>query len=388
MNLLSHVDKARSSNRIRRTAGPATLCRAAVLALVTALAFVAGSALAQEDWSDVEAAAQEEGRLLVYTTTSRTVTAGENFQAMTGITVEVVRLGEQDLIERAYQEARAGVQGADMIVVEDWVAARELLSNTGYFVNYVPPNAQEKFAPKYHDPLVLGFINRVFGYNTQAYDEDPFTSVWDLTRPEFAGRVMIRDVAITGEHQNAFTEWIRRSDELAADYEATYGEPLEMTEDNAGLEWIKRFLENDPIIMTSDTRISEAVGTKGQEEPPFGMFYVFSKHRDIESKDLAISESHSITPTLGYYYPIVLQMSATAENPNATKLFMDYLTTLEGFAPWAGSPGVYTPNPDQVPFPGDQPWPWWEERLWGYDLDFAVQHRGQVLDTWLRHAQR
>ncbi len=358
-----------------------------VVALLVA-SLVAFAPAQAEDWAAVEAAAQAEGKLVVYSTTSRTVPAGAAFQELTGIEVEVVRLGEQDLIERAYQEGRAGVRNVDMIVVEDWVASRELLAATGYFVNYVPPNARERFAERYQDPLVLGFINRVFGYNTEKHDADPFTNVWELTMPQYAGRVMIRDVAITGEHQNALTEWVRRSDELEAAYTELTGEVLEMTEPNAGLEWIKRFLQNDAIIMTSDTRIAEAIGARGQENPPYGMFYVFSKHRDIPLQDLALSESRSIEPTLGYYYPIVLQLAADARNPNAAKLFMEYLTTLEGFAPWADSPGVYTPNPDQVPFEGDMPWDWWEERLWGYDLDFAAQHRGIVLDTWLRYAQR
>ena len=361
--------------------------RPLVAALLASL-LLAFAAAQDEDWSAVEEAALAEGRLVVYSTTSRTVTAGENFRALTGIEVEVVRLGEQDLIERAYQESRAGVRNVDMIVVEDWPAARELLANTGYFVNYLPPTARERFAPHHQDPLVLGYINRIFGYNTEKHDEDPFTNVWQLTMPEYSGRVMIRDVAITGEHQNAFTEWIRRSDELEAAYTELTGEPLAMTEPNAGLEFIKRFLQNDPIIMTSDTRIGEAVGARGQEDPPYGMFYVFSKHRDIPLQDLTLSESRNIQPTLGYYYPIVLQLASDARHPNAAKLFMEYLGTLEGFAPWADSPGVYTPNPDQVPFEGDMPWAWWEERLWGYDLDFAVQNRGIVLDTWFRYAQR
>lgn len=356
--------------------------------MIALLVLLISAAFAQEDWAAVEAAAQQEGKLTVYTVTSRTVTAGERFQELTGIQVEVVRLGEQEMIERSYQEARAGVRNVDVIVLEDWPAGKELLSNTGYFVNFVPPTAQAKFAERHQDPLVLGYINRIFGYNTEVYQEDPFRSIWDLTRPEFRGKVMIRDVAITGEHQNALTEFIRRADELAADYEATYGEPLVLSEDNAGLEWIKRFLQNDPIIMTSDTRIAEAVGARGQEDPPFGMFYVYSKHRDIPNLDLALVDSRTITPSLGYYYPIVVQLSSTAPNPNAAKMFIEYLTTIEGFEPWADSPGVYTPNPDQVPFEGDMPWTWWEDRLWGYDIDFALMHRGQVLDTWQRYVQR
>lgn len=356
--------------------------------LVGLLLLALSTAFAQEDWAAVEAAAQQEGKLTVYTVTSRTVTAGERFQELTGIQVEVVRLGEQEMIERSYQESRAGVDNVDVIVLEDWPAGKELLSNTGYFVNYVPPTAQAKFAERHQDPLVLGFINRIFGYNTEAHAEDPFRSIWDLTRPEFRGKVMIRDVAITGEHQNALTEFIRRADELTAEYENLYGEPLVLTEENAGLEWIKRFLQNDPIIMTSDTRIAEAVGARGQDDPPFGMFYVYSKHRDIPNLDLALVDSRTITPSLGYYYPIVVQLSSTAPNPNAAKMFIEYLTTIDGFEPWADSPGVYTPNPDQVPFEGDMPWTWWEDRLWGYDIEFALMHRGQVLDTWQRYVQR
>lgn len=359
-------------------------------ALTAGIILGGGFANAQEeDWSQIEAAAKSEGALLVYSTTSRTAKAAEKFSANTGIAVEVVRLGEQDLIQRAYQESVSGLNDVDMIVAEDWVAARELLANTGYFINYIPPTARELFAERHQNPLVLGYINRIFGYNTDKHpDADPLESVWDVTTEEYRGRVMIRDVAITGEHQNALTEWVRRSDELEAAYERRFGKPLEMTEANAGLEFIKRFLQNDAIIMTSDTKISKAVGSAGQEDPPYGMFYVYSKHRDAKLQDLRISDSRQIDPTLGYYYPIVLQLSANAKHPNAAKMFMEYLGTLEGFAPWADSPGVYTPNPNQVPFEGDMPFSWWEERMWFYDLDFAAENRGIVLDTWLKYAQR
>ena len=91
-----------------------------------------------EDWSKIEAAAKQEGKLLVYSTTSRTAKAAKAFSKSTGIAVEVVRLKEQELITRSYQEAQSGVHKVDMVVGEDWPAARELLNNTGYFVNYVP----------------------------------------------------------------------------------------------------------------------------------------------------------------------------------------------------------------------------------------------------------
>ena len=98
------------SKRWMRTIGAA--------ALAAGIMFGGGSAHAQqEDWAAVESAAQEEGALLVYSTTSRTAKAAEAFSAMTGIAVEVVRLGEQDLIQRAYQESAAGVIAAALMAV-------------------------------------------------------------------------------------------------------------------------------------------------------------------------------------------------------------------------------------------------------------------------------
>ena len=356
--------------------------------LVTYFTMFTAKAMA-EDWSKVETDAKKEGQLLVYSTTSRTAKAAEAFTKLTGINVEVVRLKEQELITRSYQEAQSGVHKVDMVVGEDWPAARELLNNSGYFVNYIPPTAKKLFSKKHQNPLVLGYINRVFGYNTEKHNGgDPLKRVWDLTTDEFKGRVMIRDVAITGEHQNALTEWVRLSKELEAAYKKRFGKDLEMTEANAAFEFIKRLLQNDAIIMTSDTKIAAAVGAKGQENPTYGMFYVYSKHRDIKKQDLALSDSRGIDPTLGYMYPIVLQLSANAPHPNAAKMFMEYLGTIEGFAPWADSPGVYSPNPNQVPFDGDMPLAWWEERMWLYDIDFAAANRGNVLDVWLKYAQR
>lgn len=72
---------------------------------------------------------------------------------------------------------------------------------------------------------------------------------------------------------------MRRADELTAEYEALYGEPLELTEVNAGLEWTKRFLQNDPSIMASDTRVAEADGARqATRAAPTNRLTVFANH--------------------------------------------------------------------------------------------------------------
>lgn len=340
-----------------------------------------------ENWDEVVAKAKEEGTLTVYATTSRITVAAEAFTAKYGIEVQTHRLSEVELIERVYQESVAGVPGADLMLIEDFPSMKTLLIDEGYLKNYIPPSAREAVPAEMQDPLVFAHISRVIGYNTEKYPEDPFTSVWDLTTPEWRGKVMVRDLAITGEHQNAFTEFIRKSDILAADYEKRFGKPLELREANAGLEFMRRLVENDVILMTSDTKIAEAVGKKGQADPPVGFIYVFSKHRDIEKKDLALNYSANIQPFGGYYYNIYVQQSANQTNPNAAKLFTEYIYTSEGYAPWSSDLGFYAASTAIEPFPDDEPWEWWETRLWGYDPEYAVQHRGEVLDAWIKYVQ-
>ena len=298
------------------------------------------------------------------------------------------RLSEVELIERLNREAASGITGVDLVLIEDYPSMMETLVRPGYLVNYVPPSARDAVPASHQNPLVFAYITRIIGYNTEKYPQDPFKSVWDLTAPAWKGKVMIRDLAITGEHQNAFTELIRRSQDLEAAYRNRFGEPLKMTAKNAGLEFLRRLVQNDIILMTSDTRIAEAVGKKGQANPPAGFFYVFSKHRDIPKLNLALNASENVKPFLGYYYGMYLQLAAKAKNPNAAKVLADYLMSAEGYKPWSDELGFYSMNKNVPPHPQDRPWSWWKERLWTYDPEYAAQHRGEVLDAWLKFLQK
>jgi len=349
---------------------------------------VAGLAQTSENWNDILKAASKEGKVVVYSTTSRITEAAKGFEKEFGIKVDSHLLSETELIERVYREARAGIKSADLVLIEDFPSMKELLIAPGYLVNYIPPCAMKDVPADMRNPLVFAHVSRIIGYNSEKYKTAPFESIWDLTTPQWKGKVMIRDVALTGEHQNAFTELIRRSDELAANYESHFGKKLQLREANAGLEFMRRLAENDVIIMTSDTRIAEAVGKKGQADPPVGFFYVYSKHRDAEAKNLAISAAVDLKPFAGYYYNIYLQLASKPPHPNAAKALAEYLMTPAGFTPWSSDIGIYASNTAVKHHPQDKPWDWWESRLWTYNADFAIRNRAIALDTWIRSTSK
>jgi iron(III) transport system substrate-binding protein len=131
------------------------------------------------------------------------------------------------------------------------------------------------------------------------------------------------------------------------------------------------------VLGNSDTTISENIGIKGQPKTTMGLF-VYSKSRFEATKDLALMPMTEIEPFSGFIYPLFVSLTANAANPNAAKLFIEYLMTAEGFAPWAKDVGAYSPNPAVKVNEGDHPVSFWEPRLVPEDPQFIFEHRAEV----------
>ena len=83
---------------------------------------VAGLAQTSENWNDILKAASKEGKVVVYSTTSRITEAAKGFEKEFGIKVDSHLLSETELIERVYREARAGIKSADLVLIGDFPA--------------------------------------------------------------------------------------------------------------------------------------------------------------------------------------------------------------------------------------------------------------------------
>ena len=83
-------------------------------------------------------------------------------------------------------------------------------------------------------------------------------------------------------------------------------------------------------------------------------------------------------PFSGFYYPIYAQLTANAQNVNAAKLFIEYLLTEEGFAPWKSDIGSYSGNP-QVPCnEADEDINFWAARLVREEPQYSYENRAKV----------
>lgn len=324
-------------------------------------------------------AAKAEGKLVVYATTSRVSKAAEAFQELYGITVESANLKDGELIEKVSREVNGGVAGADVVLCQDGARVYGELITPGYVVNYIPNTTEGLQIPEeYQNPLVFQITNKVFIFNSEHSTDAPITNIWQLTEPEWKDRIQFKNPNQEGVNSNFLT--MLTSDEcakqLADAYKEYYGKEIELTEENAGYEWIKAFL-NNTVLGNSDTTIAENVGTKGQEKQLMGLF-VLSKARYSESKDLALTPVKEMAPFSGFYYPIYAQLTSNAKNVNAAKLFIEFLLTAEGFKPWSSDIGSYSGNLAVPANEDDESLSFWTTRLVREDPQYVYENRAKV----------
>jgi iron(III) transport system substrate-binding protein len=330
-------------------------------------------------FDELVAAAKAEGKVVVYSTTSRIANAAAAFERLYGITVEHSNLNDGALIQKVSTEVGNRIEGADFVISQDSGRVYGQLLATKYLVNYVPPRLASVIPKQYQDPLNFQLVNKVFIFNNEKTQAPAIKNIWEAADPPWRGLIQFKDPNTEGVNMNFLTmitspEWAARIEKA---YENHYGRKITLTTKNAGYEWIKAFFGNNLILGNSDTTISENIGIKGQPQTTMGLF-VYSKSRFEASKDLALQPIYDIEPFSGFIYPLFIHLTANARHPNAAKLFIEYLMTPDGFTPWSSDVGAYSPNPSVKVNEGDYPVSFWEPRLVPEDPQFIFEHRAEV----------
>ncbi len=73
-------------------------------------------------------------------------------------------------------------------------------------------------------------------------------------------------------------------------------------------------------------------------------------------------------------YPIYAMVSANANRPYTAMLFIEYLMTAEGFAPWSKSIGAYSGNSAIPEKEGDLPLSVWKDTLVVEDPEYILDN--------------
>ena len=339
---------------------------------------------------ELVAMAEEEGEVSVYAFTSRIASIEEAFEAeYPGIDVVATDISSTELIARLASENAAGSTTADVAYVSDApVVVTELLAD-GVLEAYVPPRVADSLAAEYQAPLVANRLStKVLMYNEEAYpDGSPVSNLWELTEPEWAGKVVLVDPNVRGDYLDLVTEMSLRSDEMAEAYEAHFGDAIELADgvEDAGLQFITDLYANDAVLVDDTDTVNAAIGALGQTAPPVG-FTSYSDRRDNEDEGWALQVASGVAPSPGIVFPAMLGVTANAENPAAARLLIDFMmgddteTGGAGFEPFYVA-GDY-PTRQDVVAPADA-LPLEELDGWIIDAEKSAERRSVVADYLL-----
>lgn len=320
--------------------------------------------LSGEDLEALIAAAEAEGTVVAYSFTSRIAKVETAFEeAYPNIDLVGFDISSTEQIARIQSEQEAGVNEVDVAYISDAPVVFGELVQSGILQPFVPPQFADRVPVEFQTPLLANRLStKVLMYNEEANpDGPPISNLWELTEPEWESRVLMVDPLIRGDYLDLMTEIVLRSDEMAAAYEAHFGEPIALDDgiNSAGEQWIADLFNNDVILVDDTDAVNAAVGILGQDNPPVG-FTSYSDRRDNEEEGWALQLANSVEPAPGIYFPALLGVVKDAPHPAAARLLIHFLMGDDspeggpGFAPFY-VPGDYptrtdiTPHPDAVP---------------------------------------
>jgi iron(III) transport system substrate-binding protein len=308
-----------------------------------------------QDWTAIESAAREEGTVVIYSVSSRIAKLVDGFQEKYGIEIIGHDMPSDLQIEKLRREHTAGINAVDVLFNSDApLLLNEALPN-GLVWNFVPDGLSSDLDAGETQPfLIQRHSSRVVYYNTELNPNGaPIDSLWDLTSKDWTGRTLLPSPLEDGLSANFMQTILNNSDAMAAAYEREYGQAITYSEDvieavaesaviaepNASIEWLYRFLANEPVFMSSTTKIFKNVGDIEQDNPPLGIT-TFSKMRKNKKGVYAAAPIYDLDPVFGVSYPTALVMADMAPHPNAAKLLIKYMMEAEGFSPW-NEPGDF-----------------------------------------------
>ena len=330
--------------------------------------------------------AKAEGRVAVYSYSSRIVEVGKTFeQRYPGIKVQGFDMDSTEIVTKVLAEQSAKNHVADVVYMKDPATALHVLKTPGHLVGYVPGDLTALLRPEYREPFLIHHLSfDVLVYNSAAQAKAPVSSLWDLTKPEWQGRVLFPDPQVLPEFTEVLATIVQHSAEMAKEYERVFGKPLELTPGvpDAGREWIKRLLANRATVAKSTNDVANAVGRAEPTRAPIG-FTAMSRLRDKEKDPkLQFEVAYDLQPVGAVNTGVLLAVPSYAPHPNAAKLLIRWLMGDakggEGYKPYSVL--------GDAPTRSDQPLPSGMraiEHRWYADAAYVWANGRVILDFWL-----
>src|SRR5579863_763238 len=306
------MDKPKSFNA-RALLAPLVAASALLLAVPVHAQVPAGYPAAYQETID---AAKKEGRLIVYSTTDTSLVRGliKDFEALYGIKVEYNDMNSTEMYNRFISETAANSKSGDVL----WSTAMDLqvkLVNDGLMASYASPEAgalpqwaqyQKQVYSTNYEPVAIVYNKRLLSPAEVPQTRAEFIKLLQSQPQKFKGKVTMYDIEKSGVGFNFLTQDVRVNPQVTWDLVRAMGASHPKLQSSAG------------AMME---RISSGENLIG--------YNVFGSYASAKAKK---------DPSMGYVYPKdytqvasrLVTISKASANPNAARLWVDYLLSKRG----------------------------------------------------------
>jgi iron(III) transport system substrate-binding protein len=353
----------------------ATACGGTTTPTATTAAAAPTATVEPFDEAKLLAAAKNEPPLVTLNNSGIVTTLATAFEQKYGLKVNGTKANTETQVQQVTREVQSGNVKLGVLSIEDGPTVQQQLIAQGFVENYVPGDMVKSIPKEWQNPLVQYWDANVVTYNSELAS-CPVSNVWDLTDAAWKGRVAVKDPLGTPQLITWFSFLVNEpvATNLAKAYQQKYGSALQTTEKNAGYEFIKRLAANKPILTKSDDDAAAAVGAPGQKAAPVGLMSL-GKHGEAPGKGNKLGICKGIQPFLGFAYPRFAVIVKGTPSPNAAKLYVHFLMTVDGVGPSMDDHGGFSANTDvragKVEFVGSREY--WQQNL--TFLDPALNQR-------------
>jgi len=314
------------------------MSRLLAAAIAAAILTVSPNAFAQApkgypaDYGKIIEAAKKEGKVVVYSTTDAAAANPliRDFQALyPGITVEYSDLNSTELYNRFIAEAAAGSGTADVA----WSSAMDLqvkLVADGQAANYASPEIPS--LPKWavwnnqaygttYEPITFVYNKRLVPAGDVPQDHTALLNLLTTKTAAYKGKITAYDPERSGVGYLFVNEDVK-NDPKAWDLFRAFGK--------AGIR-----------LYTSAGAMMERVGS-GEHLIAYGIFGSYALARSKKNPNLGIVLPKDYTLVTSR----VMFVSKQAKNPNAARLFLDYILSKRGQEIIANKASLYSLRAD------------------------------------------
>ena len=336
----------------------------------------------EQDWDAIEEAAKKEGSVIVYANSSKISKAAEMWaEKYPEIKIEGYDLGGDDVLSKTIGEQQSGLFVGDVWFSSGGAEVVGTVLPKEYAWRFVPQGL--KVPEELTHPLLISrFGTTMLAYNSELNDSCPVNNLWELTQPEWKGKVIIEDPLNDSSTLSKLITIAYHADEMQAAYVDLYDAEPVLDEDtpDAGWLWLKRFAQNGPVPQPGGDEVDSAFATPGMTEN-YLAFTSYSNYPDVQDGNLAFEPCWGIAPISGVQSQSYLAILNQAPHPNAAKLFIRFVMN-EGKDPWAKF-GTYFPLTDYEVPEGMKTLEEVRQLTWLIEEQYAYEHLVQARDFYL-----